>query len=379
MNNNASNWPFHYYIFNIILCFIAAQANIFATEIPAMPIKVAKAVTKDIPVTLEGAGHLNPLSAINIKSRINGRLEKSLIKDGAIVKKGQPLFEIDTAPYLLAVNQAEATLKKEEANLVENTKLIKISTNLFSKQVIAKVELDKVQASAEEAKASVDEAKATLEIAKQNLKYCKITAPIDGMLGRKLISKGSLISAYTDVIITLNDIKTFKVIFSLPSKYFPDIKKQHNNFPLKITIYNPEDDNIQLNGLLNYIGNEIDTKTGMLEVQGIVENKGYNFWPGEFVKVVLTLTTKPDSIIIPARALINSTDNSKIVYIINNNTAQPRPVKVGWLTNDKAVILAGIKDGEVVATEGLFKLYPGAKVTITSETTKKYGENDENK
>ena len=371
MNNDTGKQLLSNHTLLLLFCLVTIQTSLFAAEIPAMPIKIAKAITKDMPVTLEGAGHLQPLSAINIKSRINGRLEKSLIKDGAIVKKGEPLFEIDTAPYLLAVNQAEATLNREKANLVENTKLTKISTNLFSKQIIAKEELDKVQASAEEAKASVDEAKAALEIAKQNLKYCKITAPIDGMLGRKLISDGNLISAYTDVIITLNDINTFKVIFSLPSKNFPDIKKQRKNFPLKITIINPENSSIHLEGILNYVGNQIDSKTGMLDVQGIVENKGYNFWPGEFVKVILTLTTRPNSIIIPARALINGTDNSKTVYIIDNNTAQPRPVKVGWIINDKAVIFNGIKDGEVVATEGLFKLYPGAKVKIVSETIKK--------
>ncbi len=371
MTKYATRLVYSYCFILSIITLIGVKQYALAVDIPAMPIRIVQAEKKDVAVTIAGSGHIVSLAVINIKSRIDGKLNKVLIEDGAIVKEGDQLFEIDTVPFELAVNQAEADLNKAIASSTESKEMAGIARKLYSKEVIAKEKMDQKIASEKETLASVNAAQAALQTAKQNLDYCKIRAPISGMLGRKLINKGNLITSYTDVLIILNDIENLKVIFSLPAKELRRIKKYQSKAPLKIKVTSSTDENVSLEGTLNYLGNQIDYNSGMFEVQGVLKNKDFLLWPGEFVTAVITLTTRPDSIVIPARALINSTDDSKMVYVIDKDIAQPRPVKVGWVVGNQAIILEGLKAEEQVAIEGLFKLYPGAKVKIISAKEQK--------
>ena len=359
----------YYYLAVVIsgVCFVGLL-RVVAAEIPVMPVAVAEAQVQEVPVTLKGSGHLESFSTINIKSRVNGKLEKVLISDGAVVKEGQLLFEIDKIPYKLAVHSAEARLKREIAGSAESAEEAEIARKLYSKEVVSKEKMDQHQALAEEAEADVKVARAELETAKQNLEYCRITAPIAGMLGRKLINAGNLVSAYQDTLITLRDMNTLKVLFSLPANNLRKVSKFFGKTKLKVTVRNPEDDDRELQGEIDYIASTIDHETGMFEVQAMLGNSEHNFWPGEFVKVTVILETRPDTVVIPARALITSSENGKIVYVIKDNKAEVRKVRVGWLLEDnKAVILEGLKAGETVAIAGLFKLYPDAKVKVVSE------------
>ena len=346
--------------------------QLMAAEMPAMPVAVTQAEAKEVEVTLVGSGHLESFSTIDIKSRVNGKLEKALIADGALVQKEQLLFEIDTIPYKLAVHSAQAKLKREIAGSAESAELAEITRKLYSKEVVAKEKMDQQQALAEEAEADVDVARAEFEIAKQNLEYCRISAPISGMLGRKLINVGNLVSAYKDTLIVLKDIDTLKVLFYLPANELRRITKHFGEKKLAVIVRNQEDNGAELKGEINYIANEIDHETGMFEVQAILINAEHEFWPGEFVNVKVVLATRPDSVVIPARALITSSENEKIVYVIKDNKAEVRKVKVGWLLEDNnAVVLEGVRAGEEVAVAGLFKLYPDAKVKVVSEKNNK--------
>lgn len=361
-----------YKILPVLLIIISFYESSGAGEIPAMPVEVAKAVAQTIPVTLEGSGHVEAYSSIAVKSRVDGKLEKVLVEDGALVKQGEQLFEIDTVPYKLAVHKAQADLRRETATSVESGEMARISKKLYSSDVVAKEKMDQQQALAEEAMASVDAARAELETARQNLEYCKIIAPIDGILGRKLINEGNLIAAYQDVIITLDNIDKLKVLFSLPARDLRTIKKYQRGGALEVIVTSSEDQELKLEGQINFIASTIDNDTGMFEIQALLDNPQHELWPGEFVNVSVILTTRPDSIVIPQRALINGADGGKMVYIIKDNKAEPRPVKEGWeLEDNRAVIMDGIKDGEVVAIGGLFKLYPGAMVKVVSDNKQK--------
>ncbi len=345
--------------------------NTLAAEMPPTPVSVAKAITKNVPVTLKGTGHVEALSTISMKSRIDGRLEKIFIDDGAMVKNGEQIFEIDTVPYTLDVKKAEADLKREIANAKITAELAKTSMKLLSDAIISKDKYDQDQAAADEAAAAVGVAKSNLNIAKQNLEYCKITSPINGMAGRKLLDQGSLISAYQDVLIVINDIDNIKVLFSLPAKNLKELRKYQMKGELSVSIVNPENPENILTGRIKYIGNEINSSTGMFEVQGEFDNKEQLFWPGEYVRATVTLTIRKDAVLVPHRALVNSEGQSEIVYVINNNKAESRPIKVGWRVGEEVVIVDGIKEGEEVVIDGQFKLYPEAKVKIIPESKSK--------
>ncbi len=351
----------------VIIVQISVSFSIRAAEGPIMPVQTVTAVSKTVPVYLKGMGHLEAFSVIDIKSRIDGRLERILCSDGAEVEKGQLLFEIDTVPYKLAVRSAQANLERELAGEKDSKEVAGISSKLYQKSVIAKEKMDQEAAAAEEATASVAAARAELDQAKQNLDYCSITAPITGVVGRKKINEGNLISAYKDVLISLSEINRLKILFSLPAAVLRDVRSYYEKQKLEVVVTSSEFSGLKLEGKVDYVGNLIDTGTGMFELQAELDNAKNEFWPGEFVEVKLILTRKPGVIVIPERAVINGRGGKSMVYIIKDNKAQLQEVKVGWeLDNNELTILSGIEKDQQVVVSGVFKLYPSAQVKVVT-------------
>ena len=365
-------------ICSIFILFMLLQIIPFAlptaaaTELPPTPVKVAGVKIQDVAVNLHGVGHVQGYKEIKIKSRINGKLEKVFIEEGAEVQKGDKLFEIEKKPYILAVEQAQANLEKAIAEANEARKIANISEKLYSKEVVAKEKMEQQEAEAAELKAMVKVARAGLATARQNLSYCTITAPVTGILGKQDFYSGSLVTAYQDILITLNQINKIKINFSLPGEKLQELQKYQNKNKLTVTIHTHTSPDKKLTGELTFINNQIDPQTGMFTLQAIFENKNYTFWPGQYAHATVQLTTRKDTAIIPARCLFNGPNKTKMVYVVNpNNQVELRPLKLGWYLGEQAVILSGLKKGETVVTEGIFKLYPSASVKVTTNKIQK--------
>ncbi len=351
----------------VIMVQVVVNLCAVAAEVPVMPVETVTAELRTVPVYLKGMGHLEAFSTIEVKSRIDGRLEKILCNDGAEVKKGQLLFEIDTVPYELAVRLAQANLERELAGEKDSQEIAEISRELYKKSVIAKEKMDQQAALAKEAEASVVAARAELDQAKKNLDYCRITAPITGVVGRKKINEGNLISAYQDVLITLNEINRLKVLFSLPAATLRDVRRYYEKQKLEVMITSSEFPGLSLQGIVDYAGNSIDSGTGMFELQAELDNAKHEFWPGEFVEVKLILTRKSGVVVIPERAVITGQGGKSMIYTIKDNKAELQEIKVGWeLEDNELAILSGVEKDQQVVVSGVFKLYPGAQVKVVT-------------
>lgn len=385
-----------------------------------LPVTVAIATQKTVPIQLRAIGNVQAYSTVVIKSKVGGELVAVHFKEGQEVKKGDLLFTIDPRPFEANLRQAEANLARNlalvnqvEAELIKNIALVKqmeanlekdISQaqnakadaerylSLMEKQVVSKQQYDQFytkaesleatvradraakesaeaavrssRAALENARASVLAEKAALENAKIQLGYCLIHSPIDGRTGQLMAKQGNMIKADETILVIINQIVPIDVIFSIPEQNLYEIHKYMASGKMIIEAFLPMNEKRPERGVITFIDNTVDTNTGTIRIKGTFANKERKLWPGQFVNVVLTLTTEPNVIVVPSQALQTGQDGQYIFVVKPDSTVESRPVVVSRTIEGDAVILKGLQLNERVVTDGQLRLYPGAKVEI---------------
>lgn len=385
-----------------------------------LPVTVAIAVQKTVPVQFHAIGNVQAYSTVAIKSKVGGELVGVHFKEGQEVKKGDLLFTIDPRPFEANLRQAEANLAKNlalvnqvEADLIKNIALVKqmeanlerdISQaqnakanaerylSLMEKQVVSKQQYDQFRTNAEaleatvradraakesaeaavrssraaleNAQASVLAEKAALENAKIQLGYCSIYSPIEGRTGQLMAKQGNMIKADETVLVIIHQIVPIEVTFSIPEQELHEINKYLASGKIMIEALLPIKEKQSEKGVITFIDNTVDTNTGMIRIKGIFTNQEKKLWPGQFVNVILTLTTEPNAIVVPSQAIQTGQDGQYLFVVRPDSTVESRPVVVGRIVEGDAVILKGLHPNEKVVTDGQLRLYPGAKVEI---------------
>jgi len=330
----------------------------------AAPVKVATVESRTMPVTLQAIGNVEAISSVTIKPQISGQLMKVHFQEGDFVKKSQLLFTIDRAPFEAALRQAEATLAKDQAQTL-NAKLdAQRYEGLGREGVVSRQQVDAAQATYNAMEATVAADKAAVETARINLEYTSIYAPINGRTGNVGVKEGNLVKANdVPILVTINQIEPIYVSFSIPEQQLADVKKYMGSKTLRVEAA-PQGNGQQLDGKLTFIDNAVDLTTGTIKLKATFPNQQRTLWPGQFVDVNLTLTTLPNSLVVPSAAL-QTGQNGTYVYVVNGDlTAQPQQVKIGWSVGDSTVIASGLQPGQRVVTDGQLRLTPGAKVEI---------------
>ena len=409
----------------IVLIFLSGCSN-SRSEKPAIvsvPVVVSTAVEKDVPTQLRAIGNVQACNAVAVKSMVNGEISQVHFTEGQDVKKGKPLFTIDPRPLEAALKQAEANLARNtaqvaqvEADLAKNMALVKQAEanlergmaqaenakveakryeSLVERQVVSRQQYDQFrtnadtlaatvradQAAKESAEAAVRSSKAALENAraavradqaavenaKVQLGYCFICSPMDGRTGSLIVQQGNVIKANDLSLVAINQINPIYVAFSVPERNLPEIKKHMAGGPLRVEALPPNDTGGAEQGVLTFIDNAVDKTTGTILLKGTFANKEGRLWPGQFVNVVLTLTTQSDAIIVPSQAVQTGQSGQYVFVIKSDLTADLRPVVVSRTLNKESIIEKGLKDGEKVVTDGQLQLVPGAKVEVKEE------------
>lgn len=358
-------------VFLLFFCFFllcSCSKSSQQKQSPPIPVFVAQAVVKNVPIQITAIGNVEAYSSVTIKSRVEGQLIRVNFREGDEVKKGQLLFVIDPRPFEEAVRQAEANLLRDKAQLEFARADLERYDELVKEELVSRQQYDKIRTTYESLKATVKAQEAILNNARLQLSYCYIYSPIDGKVGSLLVHPGNMIKANETQIATINQIIPIYVRFSLPEQELFRIKKAMTQGVLKTeAIVKGVDSNYSKEGKVVFIDNAIDPSTGTVKLKAEFTNKDKILWPGQFVNVVLTIGIKNNAIVIPYRAVQTGQKGNFVFVIDENKTAQMREVVTGIRFGDNVVIEKGLHSGEIVVVDGQLRLFPGAKVEIKNK------------
>ena len=332
----------------------------------AVPVVAAMARQGDMPVYLVGLGNVSAFYTVMLHSRVDGQVMEVKFTEGQLVKKDDPLIEVDPRPFQVQLEQAEGQLARDEALL--NNALVDQSRYkvLWDQDAIPKQQLDTQMATVKQYQATIQSDKAQIDNAKLNLVYSHITAPITGRIGLRMVDPGNIVHASdTNSLAAITQLQPIAVIFNIAEDKLPAVRKKAPNFSgLRVDAYGSDNKVRIATGTLATVDNQIDVSTGNLKFKAIYDNTDNALFPNQFINARLLLDTRHGTVIIPSAA-IQPGSLSSFVYVVKaDNTIEVRNVVSTLTDGDQAAIDSGIETGEVVVVDGADKLQQGSKVTV---------------
>jgi membrane fusion protein, multidrug efflux system len=334
----------------------------------AVPVTVATAVQRDIPVQLHAIGNVEPYSTVAVKSQVEGQLSQVHFVEGQRVKKGDLLFTIDPRPFDAALAQAQANLARDVAE-AQNAKVdAKRRTELLAEGFVSRDEYDQAQTKAVSSAAAVKADEAAVENARLQLQYCYIHSPIDGRVGQLLVHAGNVFKANETLLAVINQVHPVYVSFSVPEQDLPKVRQRAAEGKLPVQAVLPHHDGAPVVGELSFINNTVDMTTGTVLLKGLFENDDEVLWPGQFVDVAVTLAVLRNAVLVPSEAIQVGQEGKYVFVVAADESAEVRPVVAGDRIGPEIVVTEGLSAGERVVTDGQIRLAPGLKVEIKDGT-----------
>jgi len=331
----------------------------------AVPVLVATAVQKSVPVLIRAVGNVEAYTTVSVKSQVTGVLQQAHFKEGQDVKKGQMLFTIDARPLEAALKQAEANLARDAAQLKNLREQVRRYAELVEKQYVSREQYDQIKTNADAAESVVDADKAAVDNAKVQLSYCYIYSPVNGRVGSVLINEGNLIRLNDGAaLVVINQINPINVTFAVPEQHLADIKRHMAGGKLKVDARFQSDEGRPEQGVLAFVDNAVDRSTGTIKLKAEFTNNERRLWPGQFVNVALTLSTQGDAVVVPSEAVQVGPEGQQLFIVKEDRRIEVRLVTVGPTQEGESVIAKGLAAGELVVREGQFLLGPGSRVDI---------------
>jgi len=331
----------------------------------AVPVTVATAVQKNVPVQIRAVGNVEPYSTVSIKSQVTGIINQAHFKEGQDVKKGQLLFTIDPRPLEAALKQAEANLARDAAQLNNWREQVKRYRELVDKQYVSKEQYDQIKTNADAAEAVVDADKAAVDNAKVQLSYCYIYSPVNGRVGSLLVNEGNLVRVNDGTpLLVINQLVPINVTFSVPEQYLADIKQRMAAGTLGVDAIFPSDQARPERGVLAFVDNTVDRTTGTIKLKAEFKNADLRLWPGQYTNVALTLSTQEGAVVVPSDAIQVGPEGQQVFVVKEDKRVEVRPVTLGQSQEGESIITKGLAPGEVVVREGQFLLGPNSRVEI---------------
>jgi multidrug efflux system membrane fusion protein len=334
---------------------------------PAIPVGVAIVKQGDFNVYLNGLGSVEAFYTVSLKTRIDGQIMQVNFREGQDVKKGETLLVIDPRPYEVALAQAQANLQKDEAQLTNAKAQYDRNRVLYEQGVIAKQELDTLQASFGTFEGTIASDKAAIKNAELNLTYCYIKSPIDGRIGLRQVDPGNYVTgAGGTALLVITQLHPIAVIFTIPQDQLQQVRDHMRQGSLDVDAYSSDDKTKLSSGKLLTIDNQIDATTGTVKLKAVFDNPDNNLWPNQFVNAHLLLETRKNAITAPAAALQRGPDGTFAYVVDANNTVQMKPLQVALTQGSTAVVTSGLQAGDKIVTDGQEKLQVGSRVAPQS-------------
>jgi membrane fusion protein, multidrug efflux system len=354
-----------------------AAATAKASASQTIQVTVASVQQQDLPIYLNGLGSVEAYYTVNVKSRVDGQLEDVKFREGEFAKKGDLLAVIDPRPYQEQLDQAQATLFKDQASL-RDAKLNyqRYKDLLQNSGAMSQQQVDTQQATADQLEGTVRNDQAAVNNAKLNLVYCHITAPESGRIGLRLVDPGNIVHA-TDAnpLLVITQLQPIAVIFTLPEDQLPTVAQHMQKSPLLVDAYSRDDQTKLTSGKLQTIDNEIDQTTGTGKLKAVFDNKGNELWPNQFVNIHLLLETRRNATVMPSAAVQQGPQGSFVYLVKPDKTVTVRLVSIGAAQGNVVQIASGVAVNDVVVTDGQDKLQESSHVEPHQQAAAKVAQN----
>lgn len=342
-----------------------------ADAAPPVPVVLAKASLRDMPVVLEVVGRAEAYETVTLKSRVDGQVASLLFAEGQAVKQGDELIRLDATDFSLRQRQAEAALARDEAQLAKARADTARYTELRQRNFVSEEKLNEMRTNEASLLATLNADKAALDLARSQLSYTSIRAPFAGRVGAKLVFPGAAVKANDTGLLVINRVRPLFVSFSVPEKYLAKLKGMQASGKtacpdgcLKVLVGVPGSSRPRLEGLVHFIDNAVDAATGTIIVKARLENADEALTPGQFLNLSLNLDTLPGVVVVPNEAIQQGPEGPFVFLVNAGQKVEVRKVEVGNVYAGATVVSKGLQVDDVVVTDGQLRLTPGAAVAV---------------
>jgi membrane fusion protein, multidrug efflux system len=341
-----------------------------AQQNETVPVVVASARTADLPIYLNGLGTVTAFNTVTIHTRVDGQIMSVAFKEGQFVHQGDPLVEIDPRPYQVMLAQAEGQLAKDEAALHDATIDFGRDKALVEAGIISKQQLDTQTATMQQGEGAVKADQAQIDNAKLDLVYCRITAPITGRIGLRLVDPGNIVHASdTGGLIVITQLQPIAVIFTLPEDQLAEVyQKIRGGETLRADAYDRNDTTKIAAGTLLAMDNQIDPTTGTYKLKAVFDNSDNALFPNQFVNIHLLVDTKHDLTVVPVAAIQRGPQGTYVYSVEDGNVARIHSVTLAVTSGNEVGLSSGVQPGDSVIVDGAEKLQDGSKIEVRSST-----------
>ena len=332
-----------------------------------VPVVTATARQGDIGLYVSALGTVTPVYTVTVTSRVQGQIMEVHYREGQDVSKGDPLVDIDPRPYQAALTQAEGQLAHDQALLTEARIDLDRYQAAFSRNAIAKQQVDDQTQLAKQYEGTVKNDEGVVENARVNLVYCHITSPIDGRVGLRLVDPGNIVQANSSTaLVVVTQLHPITVIFNVAEDYLGEIQQQlRHDRSMEVDVFDRAVQKQLATGKLLTIDNQIDPSTGTVKLRALFDNRDLSLFPNQFVNAKLLVDMQHNATLIPTPAVQRNSQGTYVYVISSDMKASLRPVTEGT-TDGSTTAVQGINPGDVVATDGFDKLQDGVKVRVRS-------------
>jgi membrane fusion protein, multidrug efflux system len=331
---------------------------------PTIQVTVAQVQKQDLPIYLSGLGSIQAYYTVSVKSRVDGQLVDVKFREGEHVNRGGLLAVIDPRPYQVQLEQAQATLYKDQASLRDAQLNYQRYKDLLQQSgAMSQQQVDTQKATVDQLDGSARNDQALVDNAKLNLSYCHITAPVSGRIGLRLVDPGNMVHANdTNPILVITQLQPITAVFTLPEDQLPEVARQMRHGPLEVDAYSRDDLTKLASGKLLTIDNQIDQTTGTGKLKAVFSNEDNVLWPNQFVNIHLLLETHKNATVLQSAAVQRGPQGDYVYVVKPDKTVEVRPVEVALTQGSVSQIASGISPNETVVIDGQDKLQAGSHV-----------------
>jgi multidrug efflux system membrane fusion protein len=339
-------------------------------QVPPVPVSVAEVTQRDFAIYLRAIGTVQAYNTVTVKSRVDGELQQIFFREGQHMGAGDLLAQIDPRTFEAQLRQAEAARDRNVALLATAKQDFARSGQLVERGYTPRQTYETQRNQVDQIEAAVRSDEASIEAVKLQLTYARITAPLSGRTGVRLIDAGNMIHANDPVgLVTITQLQPISAMFNLPQDLLPDVSAAMRAGPSLTVIATTQDGKRELGtGVLELIDNAVDQATGTIRLKARFPNENETLWPGQFINIRLHLATRSEALVVAGPAVQRNQEGTYVWVVKPDSSVEVRPVRIETIAANEALVVGGLKPSERVVIEGHSRLRPGVKVVAKSST-----------